>query len=154
MAEPVKPFLSYAAQVEHLQACGMHVEDESKAIEILSRASYYRLINAYALGLYADEDKHCFRDGVTFGQVHGLYAFDNRLRHVVSELLEEFEVLFRTRLAHYIGEHYGPLGYLGCAMFMNGEHHRDMLNTLEREKGAQPNRKDVLWPCPFFHMPH
>jgi len=137
MAAPVKPFLSYAAQVEHLRACGMHVEDERKAMETLSKVNYYRLINAYGLGLYAGEDKYGFREGVTFWQVYSLYAFDNRLRHVVSELLEEFEVLFRTRLAHYIGGHYGPLGYLGPAMFMNGDYHRDMLGTLEREKGAQ-----------------
>ena len=57
MAAQVKPFLSYAAQVEHLRACGMHIEDESKAIEILSRVNYYRLVNAYGLNLYADKDK-------------------------------------------------------------------------------------------------
>ena len=74
---------------------------------------------------------------MTFWQVYSLYAFDNRLRHVMSELLEEFEVLFRTRLAHYIGGQYGPLGYLSPAMFVNCDYHSDMLDTLAREKGAQ-----------------
>jgi len=137
MAVPVKPFLSYAAQVEHLRACGMIVEDEGKAVEILSRVNYYRLINAYGLNLYADTDKHRFREGVTFMQVYSLYAFDNRLRHVISELLEEFEVLFRTQLAHYIGEHYGPLGYLNPAMFENGAFHQEIVATIEREKTVQ-----------------
>ena len=133
----VKPFLSYVAQVEHLRACGMYVEDERKAMEILSRVNYYRLINAYGLGLYADADKHRFREGVTFWQVYSLYAFDNRLRHVVSELLEEFEVLFRSRLAHYIGEHYGALGYLNPAMFANGSFHQEIIETIGREKAVQ-----------------
>jgi len=137
MAAPVKPFLSYAAQVEHLRACGMHVEDERKAMETLSKVNYYRLINAYGLGLYAGEDKQRFREGVTFWQVYSLYAFDNRLRHVVSELLEEFEVLFRSRLAHYIGEHYGALGYLSPAMFANGSFHQEIIDTITREKAVQ-----------------
>jgi len=137
MAAPVKPFLSYAAQVEHLRACSMHVEDEGKAIELLSKVNYYRLISAYGLGLYADEGKHRFREGVTFWQVYSLYAFDNRLRHVVSELLEEFEVLFRSRLAHYIGEQYGPLGYLNPDMFENSAFHQEIMDTIAREKAVQ-----------------
>lgn len=137
MPNPVKPFLSVPQQLERLKAAGMHIEDEATAADILERVSYYRLINAYALGLYADDGKCRFREGVTFWQVYGLYAFDNRLRHVVSELLEEFEVLFRTRLANYIGERYGPLGYTNPALFVNADYHRDTMKTLEREKGAQ-----------------
>ena len=137
MASPVKPFLSYEAQVEHLRACGMHVEDKGKAIETLSRVNYYRLVNAYGLGLYADESKHRFCEGVTFWQVYSLYAFDNRLRHVVSELLEEFEVLFRTRLAHYIGEHYGAVGYLNPAMFASGTFHQEIMDAIGREEAVQ-----------------
>jgi len=144
MPNPVKPFLSIPQQMEHLKAAGMHIEDETAAAGILERVSYYRLINAYALGLYADKGKHHFREGVTFWQVYSLYAFDNRLRHVTSELLEEFEVLFRTRLANYIGEHYGPLGYTKSAMFVNAAYHRDMLDTLMREKGAQ-GKSPIVW---------
>ena len=137
MPTTVKPYLSVPQQLAHLKAAGMHIEDERAAAGVLERVSHYRLINAYALGLYADKGKHRFRDGVTFWQVYGLYAFDNRLRHVVSELLEEFEVLFRTRLANYIGEHYGPLGYTNPALFVNAAYHRDMLDALEREKKSQ-----------------
>ena len=137
MPNPVKPFLTVPQQLAHLKTAGMHIEDEAAAAGILERVSYYRLINAYALGLYADKGKQRFRDGVTFWQVYSLYAFDNRLRHVVSELLEEFEVLFRTRLAHYIGEHYGPLGYTNPAMFVNAAYHLEMLDALEREKKSQ-----------------
>ena len=137
MPNTVKPFLSVPQQLAYLNAAGMYIEDERAAADILDRVSYYRLINAYALGLYADKGKHNFREGVTFWRVYGLYAFDNRLRHVVSELLEEFEVLFRTRLARHIGEHYGPLGYTSSAMFVNDAYHLEMLDSLEREKKAQ-----------------
>jgi len=134
MPSPVKPFLTIPQQIEHLKAVGMRVEDEATAAATLERVSYYRLISAYVLGLYADADKRQFREGVTFWQVYSLYAFDNALRHILSELLEEFEIRFRTRLANYIGEHYG---YTSPAMFVNADYHRDMLDTLEREKGAQ-----------------
>ena len=51
MPNQVKPFLSVPQQLEHLKAAGMHIEDETAAAGILERVSYYRLINAYALGL-------------------------------------------------------------------------------------------------------
>jgi len=64
MPNPVKPYLSVSQQLEHLKAVGMHIEDDATAAGILERVSYYRLINAYGLGLYADKNKSKFREGV------------------------------------------------------------------------------------------
>lgn len=134
----VKKFLSYDEQLEHLKSVGLVIEDDVVAKDILSKINYYRLINAYSLGLYSrrnPEDKYA--EGVTFYQLYDLYNFDSELRQVMSVLLENFEILFRTKLAYYIGEKYGALGYLNPEIFKNNEYHTQFLEDLEREKTHQ-----------------
>ncbi|MBP3939506.1 MAG: Abi family protein [Clostridia bacterium] len=134
----VKKFLCYEEQIEHLKSVGLTIEEDSVAKEILSKVNYYRLINAYSLGLYSSrnpEDRYI--EGVTFYQLYDLYQFDSELRQVLSVLLENFEILFRTKLAYYIGEKYGALGYLSPEIFKNDEYHTQFLEDLEREKTHQ-----------------
>jgi abortive infection bacteriophage resistance protein len=137
MPRQVKPFLSIEQQINHLRSAGMRIDDEESAAEVLSDTNYYRLINAYALDLYANDKKTLFKPGVSFGDVYGLYAFDCKLRHILSEMLEEFEIVFRTRLAYHVGETYGPLGYLNSAMFSSNEYFMEMLAAMQREKSVQ-----------------
>lgn len=134
---PVKPFLTIEQQVDHLHAAGMQIDDRAAAEAILADTNYYRLINAYALDLYADEGKTVFVPGISFGDVYGLYAFDCKLRHIISEMLEEFEIIFRTKLAYYIGEKYGPLGYLNPEMYSGNQYFMEMLSSMQREKEVQ-----------------
>jgi len=137
MSRPVKQFLSIAQQVDYLRSAGMRIDDEDSAAEILSGTNYYRLINAYALGLYIDNEKTKFKPGISFGDIYGLYVFDCKLRHILSEMLEEFEIIFRTNLAYHIGETYGPLGYLNSAMFSSNDYFMEMLAAMQREKSVQ-----------------
>ncbi|MBP3327994.1 MAG: Abi family protein [Clostridia bacterium] len=136
----VKEFLTYEEQLEHLKGAGLHIENDDVAKYILSKVNYYRLINAYSLGLYAEREPHDkYKPGITFYQIYDLYKFDLSLRHIMSELLEEFEILFRTKLAYYIGEKYGPLGYLDSLIFKNEEYHNSFIEDLNREKVRQKN---------------
>lgn len=139
MAE-VKAFLTYDEQIEHLKKAGLIIENDDFAKKVLSKLNYYRLINAYSLDLYAERKPHDkYKDGVTFYQIYDLYCFDLSLRHIMSELLEEFEILFRTKLAYFIGEKYGALGYLEPFVFKSNDYHDDFLKALEREKERQKN---------------
>jgi len=115
----------------------MIIHDEEYAKKILAETNYYRLISAYALGLYADDAKTIFMPHVSFGDVYDLYMFDCKLRHMISELLEEFEIKFRTKLAYHIAEKYGPLGYLNQSMFASNEYFMEMLSAMQREKRVQ-----------------
>lgn len=59
------------------------------------------------------------------------------LRHILSEQLEEFEILFRTKIAFYIGSRYGALGHLSRDNFESDEFHKAFLEDFEREKRQQ-----------------
>lgn len=134
----VKAFRTYDEQVQHLLDIGLKIDDREFAKDILSQVNYYRLINAYSLGLYVDDTiKNKYQSGVSFFQIFDLYQFDMDLRHILSEQLEEFEILFRTKIAYYIGLHYGPLGHLSRENFRSDEFHKQFVEDFEREKKQQ-----------------
>lgn len=135
---PVKPFLTYDQQIEYLVNAGLLIEDKERAKNILSTLNYYRFINAYSLGLYeAPKEKKKYIAGTTFQQIYDLYLFDGQLRHILSELLEEFEIIFRTKLAYHIGLKYGALGYLDSTLFENKYYHDDFIKSFKREQEQQ-----------------
>ena len=137
MAE-VKKFLTYDEQIQHLLDAGLYIDDKISAKEVLSKVNYYRLINAYSLDLYSQRNPaDRYKPNVTFNQIYDLYKFDIDLRHVLSELLESFEIYFRTKLAYYIGENLGPLGYLEKANFENEQYHLSFMADFNREKDNQ-----------------
>lgn len=135
MAE-IKPFLTYDEQVEHLIKKGLIITDKNFANETLSNINYYRMIDAYSLGLI-DKSTDTYRENTTFEDILGLYLFDIELRHIMSELLEEFEIKFRTKVAYFIGQKYGPLGYLDKNNFEDEEHFNDFIKSFNREKDYQ-----------------
>lgn len=135
MAE-IKPFLTYDEQVEHLIKKGLIVTDKNFAKETLSDINYYRMIDAYSLGLI-DKSTDTYKENTSFEDILGLYLFDIELRHIMSELLEEFEITFRTKVAYFIGQKYGPLGYLDKNNFEDEEHFNEFIDAFNREKDYQ-----------------
>ncbi len=134
----VKEFLTYDEQIQHLLDSGLSIDDKEYAKSVLSQVNYYRLINAYSLGLYCErKPKDKYRPGVTFFQIYDLYKFDIDLRHILSELLEAFEIIFRTKVAYYIGSKYGPLGYLEQINFETEAYHLAFVEDFKREKKHQ-----------------
>lgn len=132
----IKPFLTYNEQVEHLIKKGLIITDKHFAEETLSNINYYRMIDAYSLGLI-DKNTDTYKPNTTFEDILKLYLFDIELRHIMSELLEEFEIKFRTKVAYFIGQKYGPLGYLDKNNFENEQHFNDFINAFNREKDYQ-----------------
>ena len=141
MSGNIKPFLSYDEQIQLLKNRNLIINDIEKAKTVLSTVNYYRLINAYSLGLLEKKEsgEQHYKDGVSFYQIYDIYTFDNELRHIISEPLETFEVMFRTKLAHYIGEKYGATGYLNASNFVDATYHNEFMQTLEQEKENQKN---------------
>lgn len=135
MAE-IKPFLTYNEQIEHLIKKGLIIADKHFAEETLSDINYYRMIDAYSLDLI-DKCTDTYIENTSFEDILGLYLFDIELRQIMSELLEEFEIKFRTKVAYFIGQKYGPLGYLDKNNFKDEEHFNEFIDAFNREKDYQ-----------------
>lgn len=131
--KPLKPALSFEAQLELLGSRGLIISDTNQAIRILSNVNYYRL-SAYSLGLRKDD---VFFEGVTFEQIYQLYNFDNKLRHLLMSAIELIEIKFRTKIAYYLAMEHGPMSYLDANLFKNSTRHETFVTEFEREKGRQ-----------------
>lgn len=122
----LKPFKTYAEQLQILKDRGLVVVDDAKVLHVLEHHNYYRL-SAYRFPFQDTLDQ--FRAGTTFEQLWDLYCFDRILRQLVSEACKGVEVSVRARWAHVLGEKYGAQAYEQLPVFCD-------LTAKEKKKQA------------------
>lgn len=137
----LKKPLTLSEQIDLLKSRGLVIQDESRAKDILSRLNYYRLINAYSLGLRVPgkdgRPTDQYRPGISLDYIYNIYEFDVKLRHIVFELIEYFEVQFRSAFSYFIGNRCCATAYLRPELYNNSDYFEEFLSDLEREKRAQ-----------------
>lgn len=122
-----KDFKTYAEQVQILLSRGLNISDPVYAEQILRQTNYYRL-SAYSLSL-RHNDK--FKNGVSFENIYELYIADAAFRRIIMHYCFCVEIAFRSYLAYYIGEHFGPLGYMDDTNFDNSNYHASFMKDLD-----------------------
>lgn len=125
----IKKPTTFTEQINILKNRNLQINDESQAIEILSRINYYRL-SAYMLSFKAGDR---FHDGISFSDVYNLYEFDKALRSMIMGVLETIEIAFRTHIAYFIAHKYGAMGYENHENFRNIDYHSNMLQKFQEE---------------------
>lgn len=112
--KPLKPWVSFAQQLELLQARGLEVENRDAALDYLERLGYYRL-SGYWYPLRAIDPEasaarghvvrlDSFAPGSRFEDVVRLYVFDKKLRLLALDALERIEMAVRVDVAHRLGQ--------------------------------------------------
>jgi len=102
-----------------MESRGLVIQDRDQATFDLRNIGYYRLCG-YTYSWRVRKPGH--REGIdtpaeefvaghTFEEAVALYSFDRRLRILLLDALERFEVACRVRVAYQIGKR-GPLAYL------------------------------------------
>jgi len=115
--EPLKKPLTYAEQVEYLQAHhGLEINNTDMAIDILKKVNYYRL-SAYGIGLMRKDDNEKYQDGVSLDSLFRLYTFDSALRNLVIHTIEQIEIQLRTQISNYLALKYGAECYANINNF-------------------------------------
>lgn len=141
-----KPYKSFKEQLDILHDRGLCIDNENDALNTLKHINYYRF-SAYTLTLKNSYDK--FYDGVSFDNVCELYNFDDELRGLVLKYTAPIEIAFRTCIAHYHSEKYGPQGYLYGNNFSEIVRHAKFLSKLDyelihsNEKFVQHHKEDL-----------
>lgn len=120
----VKKPTTYAQQLEILKKRGCVIENETWALEVLKNINYYRL-SAYFIPFKKDENTYF--EGTTFENVYHIYEFDRKLRSLIFSMLEEIEILLRTRISYFFSHKYGALGYKDTDNF-NLNHDNEKFN--------------------------
>ena len=132
-----KPALSLQQQIQQLKARGLKVADDSKAIALLERISYYRL-SGYWYPLLADKQSHIFKPTAEFETAFQLYCFDRKLRQLVAAELEKIEVAIRSKMIYQLSHAWGAFWFQDPTHFRNPVKHADTLSKI----GAEYARSD------------
>lgn len=127
-----KPPITYADQVALLQRRGMIIDSPDGAAFYLQHLNYYRL-GAYWLPFEADHASHRFRPGTRFTEVLNLYLFDRRLRLLVLDAIERFEVSVRSQWAYQVAHRHGPHAHLDPSLAFRRDFWRKNLDSLSDE---------------------
>lgn len=127
-----KPFLTFKQQVEKLKSRGLIIDDECKAIHILSNISYYRL-SAYMYPFLKDKENHVFKSNSTFDDVFNLYSFDKELRKVIFNEIEKIEISIRTQIIYILSREKDPFWINDPNNFKPNFNHSEMLDKLKIE---------------------
>lgn len=112
--KPLKPWRSFADQLQQLQGRGLQVDQPAAALDYLERLGYYRL-SGYWYPLRAIDPAaslaqgravrlDSFVPGSRFEDVARLSVFDKKLRLLALDALERIEMAVRVDVAHLLGQ--------------------------------------------------
>lgn len=131
--EYTKPALTLGAQADRLIERGMK-GDRGLIIQRLGTVSYYRLTGYWHPFRNADDT---FKENTHFEEVWNRYAFDRRLRCLVLDAIERFEISLRTMLSYEHSHAYGPFAYaINSTSIVNpgGDHFKKFLEEVKLQK--------------------
>lgn len=118
------------------------IPDSDKALDVIKKHNYYRL-SGYAKYFYISKEQRNFKAGTTFNDIYNLYLFDGELRSLIFKLTEEVELNFRSYIASYIADNFGPLGYLKSCNFFDINRH-EKFKKIVTDKIEQYNKKPFI----------
>lgn len=119
--QPIKPFLTYDQQVDHLRNTKkLMIDDELSAKASLRDISYYALIGGYK-SLFYDPMTRTYLPGTTFSDILTLYKFDESLRTLVFEYSNIVEQKLRSAISYAFCEAYTNLQ----AAYLDASHYRN-----------------------------
>ncbi len=97
--------LSVHAQIQLLKDRGLLFKDESAAIELLQKISYFR-IAGYLRPMEEDKSTHRFKPHSYFENAVQLYNFDKELHNILFQAIRRIEITFRSKLINTISLQY------------------------------------------------
>ncbi|MGP5065019.1 Abi family protein [Psychrobacter celer] len=131
-----KPPITFAQQITRLEKKGMFFEDKEAAEAKLASISYYRL-SGYWYPFRIRNNQNVvtsqFRGGTNFNKVVSLYQFDRKLRSLVFDAIEYFEVAVRTQFTYQLGHSYGAFAHINRHNFHPKFKHYKWVKKLKSE---------------------
>ncbi|WPX09505.1 Abi family protein [Anaerocellum danielii] len=142
--EDLKPALTVEEQIKLLNSKGLVIKDEEFAKKVLSKISYYRLSGYWDSFLQKSDAFERFSEGISFEDIYHIYKFNQKLRYIIFEPIEEIEITFRTKVVNYFACTYGPLKYKELKYFENEQYHAEFLNEIEKAVKEQENKEKFV----------
>lgn len=121
MSKVPKVWCSFEEQADKLIGRGLEVSHKEQLVEYLKSHNYYYL-TGYLYQYFDDSTKKYVdttnKDGkLTYFKIREIISFDSLLRSLINYQIDIIERDIKTKVAYYIGEKYGALGYLNDSQF-------------------------------------
>ena len=139
-----KPFLDYTSQIRVLKQKHLIIDDDIYAVSVLSKVSYYSLINGYK-DSFKDHSTHNFYPNTCFEDIYKLYLLDADLREVFLKYILIFEKNMKSSISYHFSEFYGNgvAYYQDIANYDYGKHLSDVQYLFKKMnqkiKGKHPS---------------
>jgi abortive infection bacteriophage resistance protein len=133
-----KPALTFPDQLQQLKDRGLIIENDTRAIHLLEKISYYRLSGYWYPLLELPKDLHVFKPNSTFDKSFDIYCFDRELRILISGELEKIEVAIRAKMIYILSHVHGSFWFTNPALFTD----RSKLNVTIRNLEKEYNRSE------------
>lgn len=106
-----KPFRNLDEQVALLIKRNLIINNVDEAKFLLSKNSYYSIINGYK-GIFLKtkinpNEEDCFEDNTTLDDIISLFDFDKRVRAEILSALENIESTLSSNIAYILAERFG-----------------------------------------------
>ncbi len=102
-----KPFLSFDAQISHLETNkNLIIDDHEYAKAMLRQIGYFSLIGGYKTPFKNPTTKK-YKDGTKFEDIVALYKFDENLRELFLKYILQIERHMRSLLSYYFTDKHG-----------------------------------------------
>ena len=134
-------------QILKLKSRDLLVEDNMAAEQLLQRVSYYRS-RAYTYPFQdnsSEGDKKFTRKDIRIEDIEALYRFDNQLRSLLWDAIQQIEVTLRTQMAleYSLQEHSG-FWFLQKELFFSEKNFNKALEILTREVQRSKTSEDFI----------
>jgi abortive infection bacteriophage resistance protein len=127
--------LTFKEQIDILKSRGMIFDDKNSAIIDLQKIGYYRL-SAYWYPFRVNKNNQIldnFQPNINWNKIIQIYEFDRKLRLLVLDAIERFEVQLRTKITYNFSHKYGAFGYLDKNNFHNKFKYQEWIKNLNKE---------------------
>lgn len=93
-----KSFLTLEEQIECLKNKEILVVPEEEVYKILSKNSYYNIVNGYGESFLFAKDPKKYLKNVSFFEIYSLYLFDDNLRNILWPYILEIEKNIKSEI--------------------------------------------------------
>lgn len=138
-----KPATNIDFQINQLKSRGLIINDEAYAKKTLSDVSYFRLAG-YWWPLQSDKVNHIFKPNSKFETVVKLYKFDAELRKMIFDLIEEFEIAFRSKMIYHLAHELTPWWFEDASNFQNSLEHVESMKTIQKDLSLNKKKEVFL----------
>jgi len=119
--------LTLEEQITLLKDRGLIIENETELRYYLKNLSYYHL----SIYFKYFQKGNIFYEGIKFSDILQIYIFDNKLRFLLSEILERIEKSFKCRMSYSLcAEKNDSHWYLNKELFDSEEKYLGIINLI------------------------